>query len=57
MTPVEHRKVCDIEARLDRMAHWRRVRTVVGVMLFGAVCLWAVVTMVVELATYLGRVL
>lgn len=51
MTPMEERRVWDIESRIDRQQHWYRVRVVFGLLGLGAVSLWALIELVVWAST------
>jgi hypothetical protein len=57
MTPIESRKVWDIEMRMERRAQQRKVRCFLAFMAVGAVCLWAVIEGVAWLAHRLGGAL
>ena len=50
MTDRELRKVWDLERRLEKRAHWRRVRWFLGGLLAGCLAWWGIV----EAGVWLG---
>ena len=57
MTPMESRKVWDIEMRIERRAQQRKVRWFLGLMALGGMSLWALIECVVAVSHRLGGAL